>query len=49
VNLQLDEKVFAQISLENDIIFEKVGHNISLLLGYEKKEVEGQKHDILVP
>jgi hypothetical protein len=50
INLQLDEKVFVEFSLEGEpLTFEKVGHNISLLLGFEKKELEGQKIDLLLP
>jgi hypothetical protein len=43
VNFEINERIFIQIGLEAEDRFRtlKVGSNVSLLLGYERKEIEG--------
>lgn len=42
VNFELNQRIFIQIDLENPFKILKIGHNVSLLLGFERKEIEGQ-------
>jgi hypothetical protein len=43
VNFDINERIFIQIGLEAEDRFRtlKIGSNVSLLLGYERKEIEG--------